>query len=229
MVKNHRIVVLINKLNGPEVTRDNEVSLLWRFLEKNKNLQHNQEEKTFTWNMEAGALSSYTMTFSSYDTKLVNDFFEIAKGLAGQAVTVGTTIWQVKEAMEIQDIDYIGEAIRISTVNGMVAMHKAYNAEGKKYNKTYDILTDKEAWISSVINRLIRRTNNFFGTAYEKKDVSITRLTLDGYDTVKYKNASIPVQNVQFKLSAPKEIIESAIYGGIGSHTGSGFGMTAAI
>ena len=228
----HRIIVSFKRIGKHKANRDEEVSLLWRLLREKGDEQHNGKEKNFCWNMDVSDdPSMYSMVFSSIDTSVTDCLMRESKRLmeSGTGIeVVGGSIWTVASVMPVEDFPYIGETISLVSTTGMISIRNAWDYRKNKACRRTHFLHDEEGyigWVRQARKRLCRRTNKFMGTDYTEDDIVFEKVKQLGVSAVNYKGRNAPVQNVRVKIRAPKEVLETALYGGLGSSTGSGFGM----
>ena len=220
----HKAFVLMKKLNGSvspsSLIHDDKVALVWRLLHGMKDNRHDKKMKPFTWDMAVNeADSTVTLFFSSILEEFTEALLAEAKHLleTGAALQFGHgSLWAVSGVFPVEDLPYIGKSIRLETLNGMVC-----RGRGK-------ILASKEpGWKDAVIASLCRRAKEFLGVNVAAEEVSIPFVEHRGYPKVMYKGCNMSLENVNILLKAPRPILEVALYNGIGSHTGSGFGAVS--
>lgn len=220
----HKAFVLMKKLDtplGPQgITHDEKVALIWRLLSGMEGNRHDKKMKPFTWDMAVNeADSTVTLSFSS----VVEEFTDVLLAEAdrimneGKALQLGHgALWTVIGVFPVEDLPYIGRSIRLETVTGMVC-----KGRGK-------FLASKEAgWKEAVIRGLCRKAHEFLGAEIAPEEVSIPLVEHRGYPKVIYKGCRMSLEDVSLLLKGPRPILEVAIYNGLGSHTGSGFGAVS--
>lgn len=207
------------------------MSLVWRLLE-NTPVHHDEDEKPYTWTIEKSGENNYTLTFSSIDTNISKLFLDNASKNTNQAIQIEDSFWVPVLAVPVRDIPFLENWARIETRNGMICWKQTHtvdkNGKERHGKQTYDINTDKAGFIKAFKQRLIRRAKLFLGQTYTEDDIQVKFLQRTNYGYVEYKGLKTPYQNITCKLIAPKPIIELAVYAGVGTKTGSGFGMVLA-
>ena len=226
----HRLIISFNRLATHPVTRDEEVSLLWRLLKETEENTHDNAVKYYCWNMRQLDYSDFfSMVFSAVDVHVTEELLKNATALkeSGHGREVrGGGVWTVTSVIPIDDLQYFGEAISLVSTSGMLA-HRKQRCGDKRSYRTFFLndRTTAEAWKQQLQERLVRRTNDFFGTDYTLADVQIIKAKHIFTETIMYKGGKRIAQYVRLKIKAPQEVLEMALYGGIGTSTGSGFGM----
>lgn len=231
----HRALILLTRVapeNKSDVSHDEKMSLVWRLLEESTVIHHDGEEKPYCWTMDYDKdTKSATLIFSSIFPDVTAKLIEKAKNIIGSAIRINQANWIPNHAMAIQDIDYLDTWARISSTNGVVSwktIHPTIDSIRRLKKKTYDIDTDLTGFTNDIRDILIRKAKKFLQKDFAKEDIQIRHVHRLNYGHVDYKGMKIPYQNISCKIIAPQEIIELAVYGGIGSKTGSGFGMVDA-
>ncbi|MBR2215860.1 MAG: hypothetical protein IJ849_08905 [Selenomonadaceae bacterium] len=226
----HRLVITLNRLGKLPLTRDEEVSLLWRLLRGWEEERHDNSVKYYCWNMTgAEGTPLYSLVFSAVDTKITAAVWQAAEGLKAKGSgieVVGGSVWTILSVMPVEDFPYLGEAVSLISTSGMLS-HRKQRREGRRSYQTFFLNNPASVgeWIKQMQQRLARRTNDFFGTDYAPEDVLIDKAKHIATETVMYKGGKRLAQFVRLKIRAPREVLVMAIYGGIGTSTGSGFGM----
>ena len=220
----HKAFVLMKKLNGElnsgQLSHDDKVPLVWRLLYGLKDNRHDKRMKPFTWDMTVSeADNTVTLAFSSILEEFTDALLAEAKRVmeAGAALQFGHgNLWTVTGVFPVEDLPYIGKSIRLETLNGMVC-----KGRGK-------FLASKEpGWQEAIIASLCRRAKEFLAVDVPADVVSIPFVEHKDYPKVMYKGCKMSLENVNLLLKGPRPILEIAIYNGLGSHTGSGFGAVA--
>lgn len=218
---NSRRAMLIFKhtsMANKEFTHDDAVKLVWRFLNKRETqIQHHFVEKPYVWHIVPNGDNFFSLVFSSIFPEITKDFYEEAKSMENGVVEVNSSMVTVISVNPIADLDYIGEYLRISSYN-LVCQKNV------RHKKTSVNATEKEDFCAAIVSRLVRRAKVFLNLDISEEDIQVKFPKQLSFGTKKYKDGLIPVQDVEMKLVAPKEIIELALYSGVGSKSGSGFG-----
>lgn len=224
----HRVSVIVKKLVPATVTRNEGVSFIWHILQKGDNAQlidqlHRLAQiKPFTWNIEQYSATDFTVSFSCILPEIAECFKNGCDALTGKTIQIagGSAVF-IDKSYIIEDIDYIGRSIWLQSVSGITVTKR------RKQGKFYLFITDNEdVWIERVKTNLLKRTRQFHSQNMSDVIMDISKLSIEKLTNVDYKSTVIPVQFVRLKLSTQnKAVIETALYGGLGEHTGSGFGM----
>ena len=232
MNTSHRAMVILHRLTKTDhtvlVDHDNKMALVWRFM-KEQWFPHREAEKPYCWDLSTNDGEYYNLTFSCITPEVTGWFLQAAKKCEGTCLNVGTEFWQVEKVMPVQDLPFIANYLRLSSMNGLQCFTMKRVNETKKCRVLIHAGEDPERFITSIKTRLIRRTKEFMDVDIPEDAVKIQHLnTMAGIISIPYKHSRIRTQQVTFKLVAPKEVLEMALYGGIGKETGSGFGFMLA-
>lgn len=228
----HRAMIILRRLTKNDhtvlVDHDNKMALVWRFLKGNW-IQHRDAEKPYCWDMSTNDGEYYNLTFSCISPEITRGFTQAAAKCVGTCLNVGTEFWQIDKVMPIQDLPFIANYLRLSSMNGLQCFTMKRLNDTKKCQILIHAGENPERFIASIKTRLIRRTKEFMNVEVPEDAVQIQHLnTLAGIISVPYKRSRVRTQQVTFKLVAPKAVLETALYGGIGKETGSGFGLMLA-
>jgi len=230
---NHRVTVILERIQmsaEAELSRDAKMALVWRLIQETDKNIHKNEEKFYTWHFDTQNEQKYTLLFSCLDNDILEKFVNRANELKGQGLSVGTDIWKIVEVIPIEDYPFLSASLRLQSLNGACIRHLVrgfHSIKGEDTLLTRDIYVKYDSALAVEIlkHHLVKRANKIYGTEYTKDDVGIRYLELlPGSERVTYKDRRMASQLVTFRIKAPKEIMETALYGGIGSLTGSGFG-----
>ena len=221
----HRVNLTIKKLTPAPMSQDEGISFIWKIFQKAdldfmRKWHDSDTIKPFTWNIEQYSPADFTVSFSSILPDIAKCFKAGCDGLKGKAIQIagGSTIY-IDKSYIIEDIGYIGKSIWLQSISG-ITLTKRHN-----HKKDYIRITNNQnIWVERLKNNLLRRTEQFTNNAADNF-VEISKLHIEGLANIKYKQASIPVQFAKIKLIGSKNVIETALYGGLGEHTASGFGM----
>ena len=221
-----QVIVLFNKIAGEKINHDAALSLVWHVLNHSSDkgfitqLHDNKQIKPFTWSFSDG-VKECSIRFSSIMEDITDRFIDGAKKLGVNAfMTSGGGVFQVTGVFPIHDLEHIGDSILLSSSpDSGISVSSGIN--GKRHFLLFE--KERKAWVKRVENNLIHRAEVFFGVKNPK--VSVKVLKVHGYEAVLFKNFKLPVQYAFLKVSGSKEVLETALYGGVGNNTGSGFGL----
>jgi hypothetical protein len=212
-----RAVVSLKKINPTETSRDTAFSLVWTILREQTFFAHKNVPKPFTFYLEQYPMHEYILTFSSILPEITTFFIDHCKAFKGQTIAVDQdNLFCITDVYPIADLGYIGPFMRLKSVSGL------YVSKNKKIRE----MKEAGIWEKSLISHLIGRVQTFLHEDVSCDEIKVKLISLDAVKPVRFKTGScIPAQFVQIRLTAPSIIIETALYGGLGVHTGSGFGM----
>ncbi len=229
----HRVTVILERIqmgNITEISHDEKMALVWRLIEETDKNVHKNDEKMYTWCLNEQGERKYSLLFSSIDTTILEQFTKRAEELKNQGLTVGSNIWKITDVIPLEDYPFLNPTMRLQSLSGAYV----YQLVEEPHNDTGEIMQFKHSvhighnptLAANIIkHRLVRRANTVYGTEYTDNDVTIRYIELiPGSEPVHYKHRTIGSQMLTFRIKAPKEVMETALYGGVGHLTGSGFG-----
>lgn len=229
---NHRVTVIFECIrmdNFKEISHDEKMALIWRLVEETDKNIHKNEEKPYTWSINNQG-DKYVLLFSCIDDEIMERFTNHVNELKNAGISVGTNIWKVTEVIPIEDYPFFNPTMRLMSLNGAYFYQPTegtHKVTGKPivYKRRVNVSKEPEEVAKQISFRLIRRANKYLGTNFTDEDVKIRYVELiPGSGHIEYKGRTLGIQTITFKIKAPKEIMETALYGGIGALTGSGFG-----
>ena len=233
----HSAVLILNKYPlGTLLTREEEIGIFWRLMGKTQNIAHNNQEKPYMFYFKtrvnpfrAHEISSQMeLHVSSIESKVIEAFISNVRALieAGEAVDVQGTTIRPLDVFPVKDLDFIGEKVCLVTETGCCCCKRIRTKSGKRSRYYLDPRkeSDVEEWKAIIARKLAARTKMFMGVEVPEDTVSVDIISTKPRQFVNYKSANLPTDFVQIEVSAPSPAVFTAIYGGIGSHTGAGFG-----
>ena len=230
----HKFIALLKTsepLKSIELWHGVGIQFLWNGLLQGGCVKHDNQQKPFCWNVEAKGLDTAVLTFTS----IVEDITSYAIKKAQEArdgkaylPLAGNINVLVQEVYPIVDVPYLHNSVSLKTISGMICRTGKVKIYGQSKPRRYLTTRDNgKEWKENIIGSLVRKTNMFLGTAYKKEDVSIDHIQCNGFRRTAYHNHKYGCEIVSFVLRGPDEVLQAAIYGGIGSKNPSGFGMVA--
>ena len=225
----HHSVTIMLKMYAGKLTKEQEIGIFWRLAGKAGSLVHSDQEKPYMFYFKkANDDGLYSLNISSIDPAIIDAYLENAREVieAGEAVDVQGLKVRPVDAFPVRDLDYIGESVCLATETGCTVCKRIRTKEGRK--SRYYLNPGKEAdipgWKSVVARKLAERAKLFMDVDIPQESIAIEILGTGNREFVNYKSAKLPTDKVQVEIAAPSPVIFAAIYGGIGSHTGAGFG-----
>lgn len=222
--------VLTLRMFPVDFTQEKKIGIFWRLAGKAGALVHSDQEKPYMFYFKetAPSMGTYDLCISSIDPDIIDAYLENAREVieAGEAVDVQGLKVRPVDAFPVRDLDYIGESVCLATETGCTVCKRIRTKEGRK--SRYYLNPGKEAdipgWKSVVARKLAERAKLFMDVDIPQESIAIEILGTGNREFVNYKSAKLPTDKVQVEIAAPSPVIFAAIYGGIGSHTGAGFG-----
>ena len=223
-----RIAVLIEKTGHSPVIHDNLVSLVWHLLaagdkEKAGELHRDQSDfRPFVWAAEEWPdAKGYTLTFSSLKKEITQLFAQGAEKIqsAGEALLIEGNLYLPTRCIPVRDLYYIGKNVTLRAVSPVVITQR--NAQGKKEYCFYP--ANPETWLSQFKSNLARRAAAWHGK--EVGPIHVEILNPGTHAVTQYKGQPVRGRYLEVKITGSPEVLETAIYGGLGKRTGSGFGF----
>lgn len=223
----HRAVAILTRLTPQEVPHDSYMTLVWHIL-KAGNPQLADELHTakgrfrcYVWGIEEWATGG-TMTFSSIRPEITKAFLEGCANLSGTAVLCGPVPLLVAQAVPIKDLEYYGASMRL-----MAKAPISVTVRGDNGKKQHVFFTkNPDVWVRRVSENLRARAKAFLGVTPEFR---LEVVDPGSHRAVRYKEGDIPGRYATVKAVGDADAIRMAIYGGLGEHTGSGFGLVVPV
>lgn len=229
----HRVTVMLERIqmgSAAEVSHNEQMALVWRLIQETDKNIHKNDEKMYTWNFCELGNQKFSILFSGIDLDIVGRFVKRAMELKGQGLTVGLNIWKITDVIPLEDYPFLNSTLRLQSIGGAYiaqSVWEPHNETGEVMQFYHSVNVDYHPELAAMIikKHLVSRANKVYNTDYTDKDVFIKYVEhVPGSEPVYYKRRTIASQMVTFRIWAPKEIMETALYGGIGLMTGSGFG-----
>jgi len=225
--KYHSAVITLKFFAG-ELTREQEIGIFWRLAGKAEKLVHNEQEKPYMFYLKQIGEGIHELNISSINPDIIEAFVENARSLieAGEGIDVQGIKIRPLDVFPVKDLDFIGEKVVLATETGCCCCKRIRTKTGKRsrYYLNPSKESDAEEWKAIIARKLSERAAMFMGEEVPPEDIQIDILQVLDREFVKYKSARLPTDKVQIEIAAPSPVIFTAIYGGIGSHTGAGFG-----
>lgn len=239
----HSAVITLSMLNLKKIhSREYDVGIFWRLMGRTKRILHNNQEKPYMFyfrtlhvvGMNVNPFDCYReLVIHSIDPVVIDTCINNVRKLikAGEAVDVQGVAVRPIDAYPIKDLEYIGKKVYLATETGCCCCKRIRTKSGKRSRYYLDPSkeSDKEEWKLIIARKLATRAKRFLGEEVPDESIDIDILETGARQFVNYKSANLPTDFVKVKISAPAPIVFTAIYGGIGSHTGAGFGAVRVI
>lgn len=210
------------------MTHEEALSLLWFLLGVTDKEAHKNKEKPFCWDFIPQRDGYYSLFFSSICEEDVTKVYQKAQACK-EAFQYRGNLLTIVSATPIADYVYYDNHLRLTSSSGAYLVRHLYDPQKNRRHKvSINAVSDPESCGELIRNKLIHRCQLFKGEDVKPTDIRISYLksaTRRPYDTCDAFHTKMPLQCVTFKLEAPVPILDTALYGGIGSCTGSGFGM----
>lgn len=229
-VQKYHSVVLMLKFFAKKLTREQEIGIFWRLAGKAESLVHNNQEKPymFYFNPVNPSEGLYELNISSIDSDIISACMDSVRELidAGEAVDVQGLKVRPVDVFPVKDLEYIGEKVCLVTETGCCCCKRIRTKAGKRSRYYLDPKreNDIEEWKNIIARKLSARTKMFLGIDIPTELIRVDVLDVKAREFVSYKSANLPTDKVQVEITAVSPVIFTAIYGGLGSHTGAGFG-----
>lgn len=229
-VQKHHSVTIMLKFFAGNLTREQEIGIFWRLAGKAESLVHNNQEKPYMFYINPVNTSEglYELNVNSIDPNIIEACYESVTALvkAGEAVDVQGLKVRPVDAFYVKDLDYIGEKVCLTTETGLCCCKRIRTKTGRRSRYYLDPRksSDIEEWKAILARKLSDRTKQFMDIEIPAETINIDILDVQSREFITYKSANLPTDRVQVEISAVSPVIFAAIYGGLGSHTGAGFG-----
>lgn len=224
----HHSAVFILEIYADKLTREQEIGIFWRLAGKAEKLVHNDQEKPYMFYLNQTKRDLYALNINSINPDIVDAFVENVRSLveAREAVDVQGIKVRPRDAFFVRDLDYIGEKVCLTTETGCCCCKRIRTKTGKRSRYYLDPKKEEDVkeWKTIIARKLVDRAMMFLGQEVRPESVQIDMLEVRDREFIEYKSAKLPCDKVTIEISAPSPVIFTAIYGGIGSHTGTGFG-----
>lgn len=224
----HRIAVCLEI--SKETEHKNIVSFIWKIL-KNGNKQmadtlhyRTEKYKPFVWAFHKND-SINILYFSSINEDITMAFLRGSNKILNSNIGIleDEIVFKIAKVIPLQDIGYIGKTMMVKTLSPVTISE--WVEKNKKIRVLYE--TNKKLWINLVEQNLKRRVKTFLDRDVQYLKIEV--ISANAGIAVKYKNNQVCSRMFTLKLIGDEIAIFSAVYGGLGELTGSGFGMVNTI
>lgn len=227
-VPQYHSAVLMLKIFADDLTQEQKIGIFWRLAGKVGALVHSNQEKPYMFYFRKPSFGLYELNISSLDASIIKAYISNAEAMiaTGEAVDVQGLKVRPVDVFPVKDLDFIGEKVCLVTETGCCCCKRIRTKSGKRSRYYLDPRkeSDVEEWKAIIARKLAARTKMFMGVEVPEDTVSVDIISTKPRQFVNYKSANLPTDFVQIEVSAPSPAVFTAIYGGIGSHTGAGFG-----
>ena len=227
-VPQYHSAVLMLKIFADDLTQEQKIGIFWRLAGKVGALVHSNQEKPYMFYFRKPSFGLYELNISSLDASIIKAYISNAEAMiaTGEAVDVQGLKVRPVDVFPVKDLDFIGEKVCLVTETGCCCCKRIRTKSGKRSRYYLDPRkeSDVEEWKAIIARKLAARTKMFMGVEVPEDSVSVDIISTKPRQFVNYKSANLPTDFVQIEVSAPSPAVFTAIYGGIGSHTGAGFG-----
>ncbi len=227
-VPQYHSAVLMLKIFADDLTQEQKIGIFWRLAGKVGALVHSNQEKPYMFYFRKPSFGLYELNISSLDASIIKAYISNAEAMiaTGEAVDVQGLKVRPVDVFPVKDLDYIGEKVCLVTETGCCCCKRIRTKSGKRSRYYLDPRkeSDVEEWKAIIARKLAARTKMFMGVEVPEDTVSVDIISTKPRQFINYKSANLPTDFVQIEVSAPTPAVFTAIYGGIGSHTGAGFG-----
>ncbi len=222
----HRVAVILKRIGRAPVIHDDLVSLIWELLAVGDAAMADRlhsaagKFRPYAWGVEGWGGNEHTLTFSSVIPEIAETFTRGAERVCAEkaAIAVGGNLFEVFRVLPVRDLRYIGRQITLKAVSPVVASIRGQ--KGKTYLRYHD---DPSGYSRRLTGNLRKRVRWLFGTEPEQLSVRVTDPGC--HQLTKYKGGSIPGRFLTVEIQGDPSVIMTALYGGLGERTGSGFGL----
>lgn len=220
----HRATVIFKKHGKHEMNYNDSVSAVYQILAAgNENLAsdlHNATSKFKPFTYAKQEISgSMSIMFSSVQPEITAAFLSGAESLKGTGLIFGDTIYEIQDFIPIADIRLWEEKIKVKTVSPLV-LSRCNN--GKKEYILYR-KGEEDIWLKALQRNIAKRMLAFTGKEIEPEN--IRTLNHGQAVLVSYQGGKVPARHISLEIKGCPDVLKTAVYGGIGERTGSGFGM----
>jgi len=161
---------------------------------------------------------SCTLYFSSFMPEITGTFLAGAGRYQAGGLMLGNCLYKIIDSVSIPDVSHLPGKMTIKTLSPIVLSRCAENRK-----KEYILYPKNEkVWLDALARNLAKRVLAFYG---KDAQVEIQAVTRGKAALVEYQQTKIPARHMTLKITGGPEVLEMAIYGGLGERTGSGFGM----
>ena len=227
-VPQYHSAVLMLKIFTDSLTEEQKIGIFWRLAGKVGALVHSNQEKPYMFYFRKPSFGLYELNISSLDASIIKAYISNAEAMiaTGEAVDVQGLKVRPVDVFPVKDLDYIGEKVCLVTETGCCVCKRIRTKSGKRSRYYLDPRkeNDVEEWKGIIARKLAARTKMFTGNEVEEGSIAVEVIDATRREFVNYKSANLPTDKVQIEITAPSPAVFTAIYGGIGSHTGAGFG-----
>ena len=226
----HRVVLELERAFGSKpMTRDIEVGIVWRLLGERPPEFH-QGIKPYTFHFEDAGNECYRLSFSSVLPSLTDEVTLAARNLLSSqtALECCGISFRIRKITPIQDLTFYSNAVRMISLSGCRVICKK-DVHGKFVERTIHAERNPQSFIQAMTRMLAAKTKLFLGKEVSEDEIQIQYLKLLDSEQIDFHHSKQCGQYVTFRISAPKEVLETAAYSGIGRKTGCGFGAVAVI
>ena len=227
-VQQYHSAVLMLKIFADDLTQEQKIGIFWRLAGKVGALVHSNQEKPYMFYFRKPSFGLYELNISSLDARIIKAYISNAEAMiaTGEAVDVQGLKVRPVDVFPVKDLDYIGEKVCLVTETGCCCCKRIRTKSGKRSRYYLDPRkeSDVEEWKAIIARKLAARTKMFMGIDMSEDSIGVDIISTKPRQFVNYKSANLPTDFVQIEVSAPSPAVFTAIYGGIGSHTGAGFG-----
>ncbi len=230
----HKAIVQFNGIkNAKAENRTTWVAAVWKLMEVSglKNVQEIHDEndvKGFVWNIEEQQ-GKFTMEFASIRTELVDAVINGAKKIIekGTAINLsGDVIIKPTEVIEVEDFRISDGRIRLSPVSGII-VSRAAKKNGVRRHKGVNPFDENRKFTTAIKNNLLAKTQKFTGAKISENDVSLRIISSGRSIDMPFRGIPLVGHMCSIQITGPKQVIETALYAGLGNMNGLGFGLMA--
>ncbi len=227
-VPQYHSAVLMLKIFADNLTQEQKIGIFWRLAGKVGAMVHSNQEKPYMFYFRNPSFGLYELNINSLDANIIKAYIKNAEAMiaTGEAVDVQGLKVRPVDVFPVKDLDYIGEKVCLVTETGCCCCKRIRTKSGKRSRYYLDPRkeSDIEEWKAIIARKLAARAKMFMDVEVPEDAINVDILGTKPRQFVNYKSANLPTDRVQIEVSAPPSIVFTAMYGGIGSHTGAGFG-----
>lgn len=228
----HKAIIQFEGIkNANTENRSAWVATIWKLLEISgfpnvQEMHDNNELKGFVWNVteEQG---KYTMEFSSIRAELVEAVIDGAKKIIekGTALPLADdVIIKPTNVFAVEDFRIPEGKIRLTPVSGVI-VNKAFRAKGKLHHEGINPYEDNQNFIRIIKKNLLAKVRKFTDAKISDDDVSLRIISSGRAVNMPFRGIPLTGHMCSIQVTGPKQVLETALYAGLGRMNGLGFGL----
>ena len=232
----HRVVVRFEGIkNAHAWDRPAWVAAIWRLftlsgMKDVAKFHDYNDSKGFIWNLEEVSQNNFSLEFASIREDLVQAVSDGAKSLIqkGEALSLSKdVILKVLDVVPVQDFAIVDGSLRLNAVSGIIVNRHTKIGCGKGKRRHYAVspYENRDSYLGRIKRNLIAKVRAFCDKTLTEEDFGVSILSAGLSQSISYQNISLQGYPCSLQITGPKEVLEVALYAGVGTHNGFGCGM----